>query len=109
MSAKKVYYLFWIRSSKGTDSKVVYAFKPGTSRADIKDFLENWCSTFTAWHVSDNYVSYGFRKVQIPPRRELLKQYDKVCKSKEKIKNRWSTLAAMLNPRDNPPPRCVLS
>lgn len=96
---KKDYYLFWITSSRGTNDKAVYAFKAGTDKADVKECLEHWCSNFGCWESSGNYISYGMKKVTIPLRCELLKQYDKVCKRKAKIEDKWAVLAAMLNPR----------
>lgn len=96
---KKDHYLFWIRSSRGTDGKGVYSFPAGTPKDSIKHRLEQWCAGFPAWDKSENRISYGFKKVKIPPRRELLKKYDAVCKRKHKIESEWKTLAAMLNPR----------
>lgn len=96
---KKDYYLFWIISSRGTNDKAVYVFKAGTPKEDVKEFLEQWCSTFGCWESSGNFISYGMRKVKIPARRELLKQYDGVCKRKNTIEDKWKVLAAMLNPR----------
>lgn len=54
---KKDYYLFWIRSSKGTDSKVVYSFKVGTTKDVIKDRLEQyWLQCLTQENQECNNV-----------------------------------------------------
>jgi hypothetical protein len=98
---KRDHYLFWIKSSRGTDYKTVYAFKAGTPLDYVKQVLEEWCSKFAAWHVSDNHVRYGYKKVKMPGRRELIKQYHKVCDRKYSINDKCATVAAMLSPRNH--------
>ena len=58
MKTKK--YIFWIYSSRGTDSQQVVSLDANAKRSEIKDRLESWCEGFGAWHVSENLVRYGF-------------------------------------------------
>ena len=57
------WFRFWIRSSRGTDSKTYKYINGPVTKDEIKSILEDWCSTFGAWHVSENHVSYGFCRV----------------------------------------------
>lgn len=98
--AKKVAYLFWITSSRGTDEKRVFLLPASYSKDDISSVLEEWCSHFGAWNVSENVCQYGFKRVAIPPRKELLIKYKRACDLKNKAIARWAVLVAMLNPQD---------
>jgi hypothetical protein len=53
--------LFWISSSRGTDSKLIFNMpvKDLRDKAAVKDRLESWCSGFSAWDHGDNIVRYG--------------------------------------------------
>jgi len=93
----KVYVLFWIKSSKGTDNKKVIAF-PKLDKVWIEDRLESWCRAQPCWDVGENCISYGWRKIKMPPRRELLKRYNRASAQKQRADERWRLLAAMLNP-----------
>lgn len=53
-------YIFWIRSSRGTDSQQITTLNADLNKSGIKDELERWCSGFGAWDHSDNYVHYGW-------------------------------------------------
>lgn len=94
----KTYYMFWIKSSKGTDDRKVLAFAGKRSRAVVEDRLESWCKAHSCWDVGENVISYGYRRIKLPPRRELMKTYNRACERKRKADDRWKTLAAMLNP-----------
>lgn len=52
-------YLFWIKSSRGTNSKKIVELPANLTKEQRKERLEEWCSGFGAWEASDNYVSYG--------------------------------------------------
>jgi len=95
---KNKYYIYWIKSSRGTDEKICVAHPINATKAAIEADLENWCSKFGCWVISESVCSYGFKAVKMLPRKTLLKKFDKVCKKKNKIKEEWDTLAAMLNP-----------
>lgn len=58
MKMKK--YIFWIRSSRGTDSQQVVSLDSSLRKKDIKSHLEQWCSSFGAWDHGDNIVEYGW-------------------------------------------------
>jgi hypothetical protein len=94
----KTYILFWLKSSRGTDKKRVIAFPSKPSEDTIKDKLEQWCSSFPAWSHGDNMLNYGYKVVKMPPRRELVKRYNRACERKQKADEQWAILAAMLNP-----------
>lgn len=68
------WYRFWIKSSRGTDCTSYVQLPYRLSEEAIKDYLEEWCSQFGAWHVSDNHVSYGYEKVRKPPARKQMKK-----------------------------------
>lgn len=57
------WFKFWIRSNRGTDSEEYKHIDGPVTKSEIKDILEDWCDTFGAWHHSDNFVEYGFRRV----------------------------------------------
>jgi hypothetical protein len=94
----KTYILFWIKSSKGTDDKKVIAFTGKPDKPRIEDVLERWCKAHPCWNVGENCISYGWRKVTMPPRRELVKSYNCAAERKRKADERWRLAAAMLNP-----------
>ena len=56
---------FWIRSNRGTDCTTYTKLRHGISDDGIKEKLEQWCSGFAAWSISD--VSYGYARVRQPP------------------------------------------
>lgn len=58
MKTKK--YIFWIRSSRGTDSQQVVSLDANAKKSEIKERLELWCDGFGAMNVSENLVQYGF-------------------------------------------------
>lgn len=57
------WFKFWIKSSRGTNSIEYQLLKGPLTKDDIKWYLEEWCSSFGAWHVSGNYVEYGFVRI----------------------------------------------
>jgi len=95
----KKYYLFWITSNRGTDSKAVFELPSDYTEDDVNATLEKWCSGFGAWVVSETSVSYGYEEIKLPKREQILKKYNLICNKKRKIDDEWKTLAAMLNPR----------
>ena len=66
MITKTRWYKFWIKSSRGTDSIAYKQLPHRLSKDEVKDYLEEWCETFGAWHVSDNSIEYGWEKVRKP-------------------------------------------
>lgn len=64
MTKKKSEYIkfvFWLKSSRGTNEKAVVSLPRGLSFEDKKAELESWCGQFGAWHHGDNSVRYGWR------------------------------------------------
>ena len=90
--------VFWIKSSRGTDSRQAFLIPSDMSKGDTKERLESWCSGFGAWEASENAISYGHKEYPFTNRKTLLKRYHEVCKRKNKIVDEWKTLAALLNP-----------
>lgn len=77
MKSKPVFYLFWIKSSRGTDSACYKIYDSTQSAETLKSDLEEWASRFGAWNVSENHVSYGYKKVSnstIPRNRAEMKR-----------------------------------
>jgi hypothetical protein len=89
-------YLFWIKSNRGTDVRTVFKIPNSWSNHDIKRSLEKWCSGFTAWEHSDNIVRYGYKKIKILPKKELIKKWKNICKKRDKILSDYKTYDAML-------------
>lgn len=76
----------------------VLAFPGKLDRAWIEDRLESWCKAHSCWDVGENTISYGWRTIKMPPRRELMKRYNRAAAQKNRADERWRLLAAMLNP-----------
>lgn len=57
---------------------------------EIKPYLEDWCSSFGAWNVSGNLVSYGWSNYDAKAR----KAYFKYKEAKEKRSNKMDALLA---------------
>jgi len=53
-------YYFWIESSKGTQAIQLTHLSKHLGKSEIEYELEDWCSSFRTWHVSENIVYYGF-------------------------------------------------
>lgn len=97
---KKRIILFWIKSNRGTDSKAVFSIPNDWKKEHIHDALERWCSGFGAWTHGDNIVRYGYKQIKVPPRRELLKAWDKLCAKKFRLDDRWTIMREMFNVRE---------
>ena len=91
--------LFWIKSSRGTDDKVIFEIPSDWNEEDVKSALERWCSGFGAWTNSENVVRYGSRPINVFDKKELKRRYDLVCKSRARINEKWKILAAMFSVR----------
>ena len=98
---KKRTILFWIKSNRGTNSKAVFTIPNDWKKEQIHDALERWCSSFGAWTHGDNVVTYGYKGInKVPPRRELLKAWDKLCDKKHRLDERWSIMRELFNIRE---------
>src|SRR3989344_8245071 len=91
----KRYVLFWIKSNKGTDEKAVFEISSTWNKKDIKAALEKWCSQFGAWSHGDTVIHYGYKPIKVPNKNELARKYNVVCKSKDRITEKWKILIAM--------------
>lgn len=100
-SKGKFHYLFWIKSSRGTDKKAVFSFQKKLSDDAVEKALESWCSVFGAWNHSDNRVSYGWRQIEIPSPKELEKRWETACEQYRKAKEERDIVAAMMSPQDD--------
>jgi hypothetical protein len=60
-TAPQIKVVFWIRSSRGTNRRETVILPRGTPADEKQHLLEAWCSQFGAWHVSENFVRYGWR------------------------------------------------
>ena len=73
------YYIFWLKSSKGTDELVIRAYPQRPHQADLKAHCEAWCACFGAWTASEDHVNYGWRKIDprsVPKNRwEAIKRF----------------------------------
>lgn len=88
--------LFWIKSSRGTDNCAVFQYPQKVDKSRITADLEEWCAGFTAWVVSENHVSYGYRVLKHENRAATLKKFKAACEAKNKVDKRWRELRARL-------------
>jgi hypothetical protein len=65
---------FWINSSRGTNHKEVVVLPDDFTKDDIFEELEDWCSNFGAWHVSENYLRYGWKDVTVSKKLKMVKK-----------------------------------
>jgi len=99
MKTKKRYAIFWIKSGRGTDDMDCFEIPNDISKDDLNYHLEDWCSKFGCWNMSESFVEYGWCNIKRPPREGLVHtMYDKACKSKNKANRNWKKWAAMLHP-----------
>ncbi len=61
---KKVWYKFWIKSSRGTDEVAFYQLEDGLDNEIIKEWCEDWCRDFGAWNVSESFCRYGWERIK---------------------------------------------
>lgn len=64
MNEKTIKLKYWIKSNRGTKGSAVVTVPRGLSKEEKKEYLEEWCSQFGAWHHSDNIVHYGWKYVK---------------------------------------------
>ena len=62
-------YRFWITSNRGTNQSEIrevdiFDYDEKQEAAEVKGWLENWCSQFGAWNHSDNVVRYGYEAIK---------------------------------------------
>jgi hypothetical protein len=97
MKKKKFYYLFSITSSRGTDERHVRMYDEKPSEETLKSDVKDWASGFTAWQVSENHISYGWKPIKSPKNRaECLKRHDKACKLRAKWNEERRLYAGLL-------------
>ena len=65
---KRVYYKFWITSSRGTDSLSVKMYYGAPSKETIDWDCEEWASHFPCMLASDNLVHYGWERLKKLPK-----------------------------------------
>ena len=93
---QSVEILFWIRSSRGTNEKIVYKYNRKPDEDTIREHLEEWCSHFGAWQVSENLVNYGYKILPKVDKKTLGKRWHNICEQKQKIDERYSVLRARM-------------
>ncbi len=98
MTKRHKYYLFWIKSSRGTDDCVVMEYETAQSKEKLEHDLEQWCSTFGAWNKSETNVSYGYKQLRTETKAVILKRWDKLCKQRAAINAKWQETRAKLMP-----------
>jgi hypothetical protein len=99
---KTITVLFWIKSNRGTNDKIIFKIPEKWSKKEIETALEQWCARFGAWTHSDNIVRYGYKTVKIPNRKELLKKWHKICTQRDRVDENWKTMREMFNVREIP-------
>jgi hypothetical protein len=63
-----------IKSSRGTDEKEIKVLPDDFTKDEIFEELEDWCSNFGAWHVSENHVRYGWKDVTVSKKLKTVKK-----------------------------------
>jgi len=71
------FYYFWIQSSRGTQKIQLTHLPKRLGKSEIEYKLEDWCSRFGAWHVSENVVHYGFASATPSVQKKVLR-FDKL-------------------------------
>ena len=64
-------YIFWLYSSRGTEQIQPTNLPEYFNKGDIETELEDWCSRFGSWHVSENVCHYGFLKDGVIARKKI--------------------------------------
>lgn len=77
----KIYYKFWLTSSRGTDELTVRMYDRVPNKEELKDDCEQWASGFGAWTASENVCDYGWKRLKNLPknRKEALKKHTEAC------------------------------
>lgn len=94
----KHYLLLWLKSNRGSDHKQLLVFDRKISKDDAKEVLQDWAEQMPAWNHGDNMIRYGWRWLKVKPRKDLLKDWDAICKSYARIRERKDILSTMMNP-----------
>ena len=99
MKKKKFYYLFWLKSSRGTDEVTVRLYNEPQDKDNLKGDVEDWASHFGAWHVSENALSYGFKELRSLPknRKECIDKHSKAWKVRKKATDATRLYAGLLS------------
>lgn len=101
---KKVYrYLFWLKSSRGTNQKTVEVFAYKPSQDELKSICERWCSNFACWEMSELHMTYGFYPIILPNRRKMNKIWDKVCDREKKANEALAIQYALISSKNKTP------
>lgn len=90
----KKYYLFWLKSSRGTNTKTVICLNT-TIKSEIQIKLEEWCSRFGAWEASENVCSYGFKQIKLPSFKECQQKLKKIVEQRSIINEKYQLINAM--------------
>jgi hypothetical protein len=92
------WYMFWINSSRGTDSCIIVTYSIKPNRRELKEDLERWCSKFGAWESSENIIRYGWKPVKKISKKIATKQYQKSIKIMFKANKRSKIYSAFMRP-----------
>lgn len=97
--AHMFYYIFWLKSSRGTNELVVRAYPGKPDKEKLEEDLEDWCKGFAAWVVSENVCNYGWKRLKSVPknRREAIKKFNAAYKAYEIANLRKRVLSGLLN------------
>lgn len=99
--AKLFYYLCWIKSSKGTDSIYIYAFKEKQTDENMNELAKNFAKAHSCWDSSENYITFGWYEIkqsELPDnRRDALTKWESICSQFKKIQEKREFLAKVLN------------
>ncbi|MEK9175058.1 MAG: hypothetical protein AAB795_00525 [Patescibacteria group bacterium] len=88
-----------MKSSRGTDEKAIFEIPNNWTKKNIKSALDEWCFRSCVWDCGENLISYNWKYIKVPHRKELNKKYDLACKRRERAIEKWKILAAMFNVR----------
>lgn len=94
--AKTKLVMFWLKSSRGTDTRWPFVCPVGTSTRKIKEALEEWVARILRERPAIDSATYGFRSIRQYTRPQLLAMWKKHCKVYDRIADRRKELSAML-------------
>lgn len=102
-NAKRYYYKFWLKSSRGTDQMTVRVYDYEPDEPTLKDNVEAWTECFPCTKVSENAWSYGWEEIDgktlaLPKdREECLKWHTAACEAYYKANDEKRLWAALLS------------
>lgn len=92
-------WIFRIVSSRGCDQTKCVILPAGTDEKLAREFADEWADNIIRGSAIES-CTVSYKRVTVPARPVLLKQWEKVCKQYAAVQQARDELAAKLNPQD---------